>query len=134
MNSARQIIGLLNSTLKGIGIVTKNEVTQGSAAFVMLGLLNSIPENEKEQAKEFIAYCLEQYGVDLVKVVEENSAAIPPDVAEKILKARDSFVQKEYDEVWHWLYSIASPNYDKTEPWENLERMAGRITPQQIIN
>jgi hypothetical protein len=126
MNSARQIIGLLNSTLKGIGIVTKNEVNQASAAFIMIGLLNSISENEKEEAKEFIAYCLEQYGVDLVKVIEENSTAIPPDVAEKILKARDSFVQKEYDEVWHWLYSIASPNYDKTEPWENLERMAGR--------
>lgn len=55
------------------------------------------------------------------------SSSLPPDVAEKILKARDAFVEKDYDEVWHWLYSIASPNYDKTEPWEDLERMAGRL-------
>lgn len=55
------------------------------------------------------------------------SSSLPPDVAEKILKARDAFVEREYDEVWHWLYSIASPNYDKTDPWEDLERMAGRL-------
>ena len=55
------------------------------------------------------------------------SSSLPPDVAEKILKARDAFVERDYDEVWHWLYSIASPNYDKTEPWEDLERMAGRL-------
>ena len=55
------------------------------------------------------------------------SNSLPPDVAEKILRARDAFVERDYDEVWHWLYSIASPNYDKTEPWEDLERMAGRL-------
>ena len=55
------------------------------------------------------------------------SSSLPPDVAEKILKARDAFVERDYDEVWYWLYSIASPNYDKTEPWEDLERMAGRL-------
>ena len=55
------------------------------------------------------------------------SRSLQPDVAKKILKARDAFVEKDYDEVWHWLYSIASPNYDKTEPWEDLERMAGRL-------
>lgn len=55
------------------------------------------------------------------------SSSLPPDVAEKILKVRDAFVKRDYDEVWHWLYSIASPNYDKTEPWEDLERMAGRL-------
>jgi hypothetical protein len=60
-------------------------------------------------------------------LIADVSSSLPPDVAEKILKARDAFVERDYDEVWHWLYSIASPNYDKTEPWEDLERMAGRL-------
>jgi hypothetical protein len=60
-------------------------------------------------------------------VIPDVIVSLPPDVAEKILKARDSFVEKDYDEVWHWLYSIASPNFDKTEPWKDLERVAGRL-------
>jgi hypothetical protein len=59
-------------------------------------------------------------------ITVDSTHMLPPDVSEKILKARDAFVEKDYEEVWHWLYSIASPNYDKTDPWEDLERMAGR--------
>lgn len=51
---------------------------------------------------------------------------ISKDVAEKILKVRDAFVERDPSEAWHWLYSIASPNYDKKEPWEELEMIAGR--------
>jgi hypothetical protein len=66
---------------------------------------------------------------DIIRVVEKMQrlgGSLPPDVAEKILKARDAFIGKDYDGVWYFLYSIASPNFDKTEPWEDLERMAGR--------
>lgn len=68
-------------------------------------------------------------GTDAANVVQvnPNTALLPSDVAEKILKARDAFVEKDYNEVWHWLYSIASPNYDKPNPWDDLERMAGRL-------
>jgi len=85
----------------------------------------------KESALEF------EWDDDYVEWLEQNlvklfaipdvSSSLPPDVAEKILKARDAFVEKDYNEVWHWLYSIASPNYDKTEPWKDLERIAGRL-------
>lgn len=51
---------------------------------------------------------------------------IPKDVAEKILKVRDAFIERDPSEAWHWLYNIASPNYDKKEPWEELEMIAGR--------
>jgi dihydroneopterin aldolase len=57
---------------------------------------------------------------EVLKIAELNQI----DVAEKILRARDAFVMKDYNEVWHWLYSIASPNHDKPEPWEDLERIA----------
>ncbi len=45
-------------------------------------------------------------------------------LARGILFARDEFVKKDYDEVWHQLYKAASPNFDKTEPWEELEALA----------
>ena len=76
---------------------------------------------------EHIAEQMEMYHVEQLRIgICAVSSSLPPDVAEKILKARDAFVEQDYDEVWHWLYSIASPNYDKTEPWEDLERMARR--------
>jgi len=64
---------------------------------------------------------------DIISICKQEIEESKKDIAEKILKARDSFVEKDYDEVWHWLYSIASPNYDKIEPWEELEKIAGRI-------
>jgi len=55
--------------------------------------------------------------------------SLSPDIAENILKVRDAIIEKDYDEAWHWLYTIASPNYDKTadEVWTDLERIAGRL-------
>ena len=51
------------------------------------------------------------------------------DMAMGILKARDAFVRDDFDEVWHSLYKIASPNFDKIEPWDELEKIAGYIKP-----
>jgi hypothetical protein len=56
----------------------------------------------------------------------QEVGAYKKEMAEKILKIRDAIVEKDYDEAWHWLYSIASPDYDKLEPWEELERLAER--------
>lgn len=53
-----------------------------------------------------------------------NPIDIPeiPVHVKKILDMRDALVQEDYDEVYHILYSIASPNFDKLEPWEELEK------------
>lgn len=58
---------------------------------------------------------------------DKDGIALSPEIAGKILKARDAFVEGDYDNVWHWIYSIASPNYDKTDPWEELEKIAQEI-------
>jgi len=54
--------------------------------------------------------------------------------AEKILKVRDAIIEQDYNEAWHWLYSIASPGFDKLEPWEELENLASKLTTEDIIN
>lgn len=46
---------------------------------------------------------------------------LPADVIDKILKARDALVERDVDEAYHQLYSIASPYFDKLEPWAQLE-------------
>ena len=55
------------------------------------------------------------------------SNSLPHDVAEKILKVRDAYIENDIEDVWHHLYSIASPNFDKKEPWQELEKIAGRL-------
>lgn len=52
--------------------------------------------------------------------------------AEKILLIRDALVAKDYNEAFHILYSIASPNFDKHDPWEEVERIAdsAKIKPK----
>lgn len=44
------------------------------------------------------------------------------DVVEKILKARDALVMNDCDEAYHQLYGIASVQYDKYFPWEEMEK------------
>lgn len=47
---------------------------------------------------------------------------MPHDVAVKILRVRDLLVEKDYDEAYHVLYSIADPAYTSFTPWADLER------------
>ena len=51
------------------------------------------------------------------------------ETAYKIIKMRDAFVEKDFDEVWHWLYQMASPNFDKSsdEVWVELEQLAAGL-------
>ena len=70
MTNAKQLIGLLNTTLRGIRIVTDRDVTTETATFIMLGLLNHIEENEKHIIDEFAEYCLEHYSIDLVETLK----------------------------------------------------------------
>ena len=47
-----------------------------------------------------------------------------PRVAKLLLKIRDEIAKENISEAYHALYEIASPDFDKTEPWENIERIA----------
>ena len=50
----------------------------------------------------------------------------------KILKIRDALIEEDYQEAWHWLYQIASPNFDKNyeDTWTDLEKLAENETYQ----
>jgi len=61
MEKSKKVRGLLNTTLKGIGIATGKTCTYESAIFIMKGILIGI--QSKEIADEFKEYCLEQYGI-----------------------------------------------------------------------
>lgn len=63
------------------------------------------------------------------KAIEADRAerSITPEIAKKIIATRDAITHEDYDEAWHQLYSIASPEFDKTEPWKELEEIA--LTP-----
>ena len=63
MKNAKQVIGLLNTTLKGIRITTGEEVTEDAARFIMMGILISI--NSKRVGDEFIDYCFDNYTIKL---------------------------------------------------------------------
>jgi hypothetical protein len=47
-------------------------------------------------------------------------------VARLLLKIRDEIARVNISEAYHALYEIASPDFDKTEPWENIERIASK--------
>ena len=70
MTNAKQLIGLLNTTLRGIRIVTDKDVTTETATFIMLALLNHIEDNEKHIVDEFSEYCLKHYSVDLIETLK----------------------------------------------------------------
>ena len=48
------------------------------------------------------------------------------ELAKKLLLIRDAIIQEDYDEAYHQLYSIASPNFDKDcdNVWKELEELA----------
>jgi len=41
-----------------------------------------------------------------------------------ILKIRDQLALNDVDGAYHCLYQIVSPNFDKTDSWEEIERIA----------
>lgn len=49
---------------------------------------------------------------------------LTPDIAKKILAVRDELIKEDYQEAFHQLYSIASPGFDKYEPWAELEALS----------
>lgn len=59
-----------------------------------------------------------------IEWLDESGAAaqsLPPDVIDKILKARDALIADNRMEAYHQLYAIASPLFDKLKPWEEFE-------------
>ncbi len=55
-----------------------------------------------------------------------DPSEIPPDVARKIIAARDAHLEGDDSEVWHQLYAIADPAFTNFEPWKVLEEQAKR--------
>ena len=64
----------------------------------------------------------------------ELSNEISPRVAKLIIQIRDLFIEAKdtpldtMEEIWHFLYQIASPNYDKLceDVWSELEEIANK--------
>jgi len=57
----------------------------------------------------------------------EKAIAFSPDTAKKLLECRDLLIESENDnseQVYHILYSIASPKFDKIKTWDEMERLA----------
>jgi hypothetical protein len=63
MTTAKQFIGLLNTTLKGIRIVSGEDVDVKAASCIMRGIYFSI--SKYSIANEFKTYCKETYQVDI---------------------------------------------------------------------
>lgn len=61
MKNTKQYIGLLNTTLRGIRIVSDSDCSTESAYYVMKAILHSI--DSIRIAEEFIRYCNSQYGI-----------------------------------------------------------------------
>lgn len=59
---------------------------------------------------------------------------VSKEVAQKILKIRDAFTHSNYEEAYHVLYSIASPEFDKYKPWEELEKIAAENLGERYID
>lgn len=57
---------------------------------------------------------------------------IPPDVARKIIAARNALVADRIYEAWHQLYKIASPE-PNINPWRALEKQAAQeVDPKNL--
>ena len=63
---------------------------------------------------------------DINQFAEDYAKEDKIEWAYKIIKARDAFIEGDNSEVWHQLYSIASPNFDKkqVDVWTELEQLA----------
>lgn len=59
------------------------------------------------------------------RVSVTSPSDIPPDVARKIIAARDAIVKGDTFGVWTQLRSISSPE-PNIEPWAALEKQAAR--------
>lgn len=59
---------------------------------------------------------------------------VSKEIAQKILKIRDAFTHSNYEEAYHVLYSIASPEFDKYKPWEELEKIAAENLGERYID
>ena len=82
--------------------------------------------------KSFPNPSLREWTKDCMKSAIEadrSERSITPEIAKKIIATRDAIAHEDYDEAWHQLYSIASPEFDKTEPWKELEEIA--LTPTE---
>ena len=72
-----------------------------------------------------------KYGEMLIEERDE----ISPRVAKLILQMRDIYIQTDIiddpnaEEMWHLLYQIASPNYDKLyeNVWSEIEKIASKL-------
>ncbi|MDD4157683.1 MAG: hypothetical protein PHY08_14050 [Candidatus Cloacimonetes bacterium] len=58
----------------------------------------------------------------------EKAIQFSPSIAKKLLKFRDLLIESENDnseQIYYILYSIASPEFDKTgNVWDEMERIA----------
>lgn len=63
----------------------------------------------------------------------KQSAGVSKELAIKILAIRDEFAKCDYDEAYHILYSIASPEFNKDEPWKELEKIAASESPSEPL-
>lgn len=58
-----------------------------------------------------------------------------PEIAKRILAARDALVKNDIDEAYHQIYLIASPNVDKDadQVWAGLEAIANSEQPKRCF-
>jgi len=63
MKTSKQFIGLLNTTLKGIRIVSGEDVEHKSAMHIMKGIYLSI--DKYSTGEEFRQYCIDTYQIDI---------------------------------------------------------------------
>ena len=57
-----------------------------------------------------------------------------PAVAKQIIAVRDAIVANDYEEAYHQLYLIGSPNCDKyaDDVWKDIEKIAGERYVSQV--
>ena len=88
---------------------------------------NIYSKKDIEKNKDILA-AMEEYTSQFNPTEEitdkDMDEEISPRVAKLILKIRDSYIEQNFEDVWHFLYQIASPNFDKFQAWGEIERIA----------
>lgn len=88
--------------------------------FVQKGDRESVlSEGVKEEKKQVLPPCGCTSGEDC-----NGDCIIPAWVAQRLLKIKDALVRDDRDEAYHWLYSIACPDFSSYHPWIGLEDFA----------
>ena len=105
---------------KPLGFVQIGDVTFESCSYVARYVLKKIDTMSPEERYRYLRDLSNGEGDDEYVRMSRR----PGIGAGWINKFKDDF-----DEVWHSLYKIASPNFDKIEPWDELEKIAGYIKP-----